>query len=97
MSRSTSRSWHWWVNAIAYVAVIIIGIVLFFGIFNFRGRIFGVLDQIAAALAYVVVAACSFVYVAGKSRRKNGLLYLILWIIAVVLITLYYVIPLVRG
>ena len=95
-TNSSSRSWQWWVNAIAFVSVVIIGLVLLLAEIGLGGKIGGTLREIATALAYVVVAACSFVYATGKMRRKNGIWYMIIWIVAVVLIVIAYIIPLAK-
>lgn len=95
MATSTSRrSWHWWVNSVAFVALAIIGIVLLLAQLNISGKISSVMQDIANALAYVVVAACAFVYASGKMRKKNGLVYMIIWVVAVVLIVIALIIPL---
>ena len=94
MASSSKKSWHWWVNAVAFVAVVIIGVVLLLAQFDLGGSIADVLTQIANALAYVVVAACSFVYASGKMGKKNGIIYMIAWVVAVVLITISFIIPL---
>ena len=91
---SSSRSWQWWVNAVAFVSLVIIGIVLLLSQLGLSGDIPDILRTIANALAYVVVAACSFVYVSGKMRRKGGFWYMIIWAVGVILITIAIIIPL---
>jgi len=99
MSTSTSkssRSWHWWVNAMAFVAVVIIGIVLLLAEIGLKGDIADLMFKFANALAYIVVAVCSLVFATGKVKRKNGIWYLIVWAVAAVLITIAFIIPLVK-
>lgn len=96
MATSSRKSWHWWVNAIAFVSLVIIGIVLLLSEVGLGGKIASALKDIANALAYVVVAACSFIYATGKLNRKNGIIYMIVWVVAVVLITIAYIIPMVK-
>ena len=95
-SSTSSKAWHWWVNAVAFVSIVIIGVVLLLSVLGLQGEIPGVMQQVANALAYVVVGACSLIYVTQKMRRKNGFWYMIIWVGAVILITLYYIIPLFR-
>lgn len=95
MSTTTSkRSWHWWVNAIAFVALAIIGVVLLLSQLKLKGSIPDVLKTIADALAYVVVAACAFTYASRKMGRKKGWIYMLVWAGAVVLIIIAMIIPL---
>ena len=94
-SSSTSKSWHWWVNIIAFISLIIIGIVLFFSdVLKIGGGDFtNFLTKFANALAYIVVAACAFVYAYGKMKKKNGIWFMVAWILAVILITITMIIP----
>jgi len=92
---SVTKSWHWFINAISFVSVAIIGVVLLFvQIFDAEG---GVFYRIANALAYVVIIACSFVFASGKLRRKKGWIYMLIWAIGTVLIVIAYIIPLARS
>ena len=94
-SSSSSRSWQWWVNAVAFVSLAIIGVVLLLAfLFDVEG---GVFTQVANALAYVVVAACAFVYASNKLKRKNGIWYMLIWVVAVILVTIAYILPLFRN
>jgi len=91
---SSKRTWRWWVNVIAFVAIAIIGIVLFVSVvFNLHGKIFTAMQTIGNVLAYIVAAACAFTYVSGK-RGKKGLVYILIWAGAVILITIAVIIPL---
>jgi len=96
MASSSRKSWHWWVNAIAFVSLVIIGIALLLSEVGLGTKLSSFLKEVAIAIAFVVVAACSFIYASGKMRRKNGLVYMIVWVIAVVLITIAYIIPMVN-
>lgn len=93
-SSSTSRSWQWWVNAVAFVSLVIIGIVLLLAELGIGGGdLTSAMRTIGNALAYIVAAACAFVYASGKMRRKNGIWYMIIWVVAVVLIVIAIIIP----
>ena len=92
---AVKRSWHWFVNAIAFVAVVILAVVLLIARIGGNGSFFNTLREVGNALAYVVALACSFVYVSGKMRRKKGWIYLLIWAIAAVTITITYILLLV--
>jgi len=90
---SGRRSWHWFINVIAFVAFALIGLVLLLDVVNIGG---GILAHIGYALAFIVVGACSFAYVSTKFRRKRWWIYVIIWAAAAVLVTIVFIIPLVR-
>jgi len=90
---STKKSWFWLVNAIAFGSLVIIGIALFLSSIGLKGQIKDFFQILANALAYIVVAACSFVYALGKLRRKHGIWYMIVWAVSVVLVTIGIIIP----
>jgi hypothetical protein len=87
---STRRSWHWFINVIAFVSFMCIGIVLFLNIFDIGGGIFG---TIAYGLAFFVVGACSLSFVMSRFRGRRGLVWLIIWIVTAVLVTIAFIIP----
>jgi len=91
MGSSANRSWHWLINVIAYFAFVGLGLVLLLNVFDIGG---GILWNIAFGLACIVVGLCSFAFVMSKFRGKHGLVWLIIWIIAAVLVAIFYVIPL---
>jgi len=91
MANSSRVSWHWLINALAYFAFIGLGVVLALNQFGWGG---GLLYKVAFGLACIVVGLCSFAFVMTKFRRRHGLVWLIIWIIAAVLVSIFYVIPL---
>ena len=90
------RAWYWWVNAVSFVSVAILGVVFFLAKVGWLSKLSNGLLEVANALAYVVVIACSFVYVASKFRKKHGIWYIIIWSVAVLLIVLGYIIYMVK-
>ena len=78
-------------NAMAFVALIISGIVLLISKIFLNQTTAGaiVLNNIAYTLAFVVTSFCAFLYV----RTKRSILYTIIYIIAVILV----VVPLVLS
>jgi heme/copper-type cytochrome/quinol oxidase subunit 4 len=90
-SSGSSRTWQWWVSVVAFVSLAIIGVVLLLDLlFDIGG---GVFTDIAHALAYIVVASCAFVYASSKMKRKNGIWYMIIWVVAVILVIVVYIVP----
>ena len=88
---SAKNDWGKITNIFAFIAVILIGIVLLLLKLGIDlGDVSNILSQGAQLLAYFVVAVCSFFYAYGKWNRKQ-IWYLICWIIAVVLIVVSYV------
>ena len=94
MGSSSRGSLNWFINVIAYFAFVGLGIVLVFNQFGWTG---GHLWNIAFGLACIVVGLCSFAFVMARFRGKHGLVWLIIWIIAAVLVAIFYVIPLFRS
>ena len=92
---NSKKTWHWWINALAFVAVVLIGICLFLSdvLKVGGGDLTTLMYKAANALAYIVAAACSFVFVAGM-RGKKRLIYVIIWAVAIVLIAIAYIRPL---
>ena len=88
---SAKNDWGKIINIFAFVAVILIGIILLLSKLDIDlGDISRILGEIAQLLAYFVVAVCSFFYAYGQWKRKQ-IWYMICWIIAVVLIVVSYV------
>jgi hypothetical protein len=77
-------------NTLAYVAVIAVGIALLLSyIFDgSNGGLPGALTLIANILSYIVVACYSFVY----ARSKN-VWWVIAWMTAITLITVFTILP----
>ncbi len=72
------------VNFLAFVAIILIGIALILKKTSFGGQ----LQLIANIIAYVMLAVFAFFY----ARSKRNLIFVILWLAAVVLIVVSYII-----
>jgi hypothetical protein len=88
-----TRSWYALINFIAFIAIVFVAAALLVsGIFEGRNAdIAWALKLIADVLSYLVVAFCSFIYATNKWGRKgSNIWYLIVWIVAIVLITIYY-------
>jgi hypothetical protein len=80
-------------KAMAYWAVVLIGIALLFAdLFKGGGQVGYALRTIANVLAYVVVGCYSFFY----ARNKN-IWWIIAWAVAIVLIILFTILPLITG
>jgi len=78
---------------LAYFAFIAVGVVLLLDLLPIVES--GIFANIAYALAFIVVGACSFSFMSSKFRgRKKGLPWLIIWIIAAVLVTIVFIVPL---
>lgn len=75
-------------NVIAYIAVILVGAALLVQALLGDGMVAYVFKTIADVLAYVMLAISSFSY--AKSRRS--VVYIIIWIVAVALIAVSYII-----
>ena len=80
------------IHLISFIAVFFIGVVLLVNlIFGAKATAFiNVLNNIANIIAYVVVIVNAFYFV----RTKRSSVYTILFLVAVVLITVCYIIPL---
>ena len=85
------RDWTRIVNLVAFVAVVLIGIFLILHSLDILRDIGDAFMTIANILAYFTVAVCSFFYAYSKWGKKQQW-YMIVWVIAVVLIVLHYVI-----
>ena len=89
-NNSTNR-WRHFVNFLAYIAVIMIGVALalsfLLGKLGVNATIAGYISKIAQALAYIIVCIASFYY----ARSKRNIWFFILWLIATVLIVVFVV------
>jgi len=84
------------INLGAFIAAIFIGVALILTQVGFADNISNTLEQLATALAFIVVLVCSYVYAEYQWRRKskkNGVWYIVAWAVAVVLIVLFYILP----
>lgn len=83
------------VNATAYFAIILLAIALIFGYIaqNNTGlfaSIANIFTTVANALAYILVAISAFFYV----KTKRNILYMVSYIVSVVLIVIFVILPL---
>jgi hypothetical protein len=76
-------------NLLSYIAVIAVGVILAIG--HFFGGSGGYLGAIAQALAYIVIACYSW-----RWARRKGIMFIIPWVVAVVLIAVFWILPIVR-
>ena len=81
-------TWKGFANLMAYIAVILVGVSLLIQACLKGNQVASVFKMIADIVAYVMLTIASFSY--AKSRRS--VVFLIIWIIAVVLIVVSYVI-----
>ena len=88
---STSTSRTNFLNVLAYIAVVAVGLALFiswvFSALGWNNAISGALQLIAECLAYIVLSCYSFRY-----ARAKGLWWVVAWAVAVVLIVIFVII-----
>ena len=82
------KSSGWFVNLLAFIAVILIGVSLILSRIHVFGQVAGAFLIIANVIAYSVVAIVSFFYIANK---KNIWLWIV-WVVSIVLIVISYII-----
>ena len=75
-------------NVLAYIAVILVGASLLIQALLGGGTVAYILKTVADVIAYVMLAIASFSY--ATSRRSAT--YVIIWIVAIVLIAVSYII-----
>lgn len=89
-NNSTNR-WRHFVNFLAYIAVIMIGVALALSFIlskvGISSTIVDSISKVAYALACVIVCIASFYY----ARSKRNAWFFILWIISTVLIVVFMV------
>ncbi len=73
-------------NVLAYGAVVLVGLALIIRSVINAGQLANILKHTADAIAYLILAIESFNY--AKSRRNSA--FLIVWVIAVILISVSY-------
>ena len=81
------KSSGWFINLCAFVAVVLIGLSLILSKIGALGEVANAFMVIANVIAYIVVSVVSVFYVA---RKKNIWLWII-WIVAIVLIVVSYI------
>ena len=75
------------INFMAFLAVIFVGIALILKKFLNPGELTTALETIAQIISYAIVGIYAFSY----ARSKRNLLFIIIWIVAVVLIIISYI------
>lgn len=75
-------------NFMAFVALMFIGIALILTKIIGAGAVVNALQLVSEIIAYCMVSISAFYY----ARSKRNLLFLILWIVAIVLIVVSYII-----
>lgn len=83
-----AKSSGWFINLMAFIAVILIGVSLILSRIHVLGQVASAFLIIANVVAYLVVAVVSFFFIA---RKKNVWLWVV-WIASIVLIVVSYVI-----
>lgn len=93
MSRnSTTIDWGRLFNLVAFVALVMVGIVLLLGRV-LSGNIVGALYTIAEVMAYIVVAFYALVFAVEQRRNTVSMvIHLVVWAIAVTLIVVFMII-----
>jgi len=76
-------------QAAAYYAIIIVAIALVLNYFSIFGEVASILYKVANIIAYILVAISAFFYV----KIKRNLVYMITYIVAVVLMVIFMIIP----
>ena len=85
------RDWTNIVNFMAFVALMIIGLLLILNnVLDSSSDFVRLLADIARYLAYFTVAVCAFFYAHARMNKKQ-IWYMIAWVVAVVLIIVAYV------
>lgn len=91
---STKSNWQSIINLLAYCALVILAAVLLFAfIFKGNGEIGTFFKHIADALAYITVSFCALLY-ANYKWGKNKKVHLIVWAVSVVLVVIFFILPL---
>lgn len=85
MSKFSFRSFA---NLMAYIAVVLVGAALLIQAVLKGNQVAAAFKMVADVIAYVMLAISSFSY--AKSRRN--VVFIIIWIVAVVLIVVSYII-----
>ena len=91
-----AKSKGWLLNLCAFIAVIAIGVALALSMIGMGGQISAWFRHIAEIFAYIVVAFYSFFFAFNQSGR-NRLICIIIWVVAVVLIVIGFIVPLFKG
>ena len=85
-SNSGAINWRWIFSFVSFVAITIIGFALLLGLIIGKSNSVSVsLMTIAEVLAYIVVAFYAFAF-AWRKRGRNQVIYLSIWLAAVILI-----------
>lgn len=77
MSGKGGRDWRVFVNALAFVSVVLIGIALILVKIFGAGSVSATIQNVANALAYIVTAIAGFFYVKNKKETWMWIAYLV--------------------
>lgn len=81
------------VNAVAYFAIIFLAVALLLSQISSAGSVLGdiadIFSRLANTIAYVIVAVMAFFYV----KTKRNIAYMITYIVSVILIAVFVIIP----
>ncbi len=85
---NNSVNWKGFINFLAYCGMILIGVALILKAIFKEGDVTRALGLIANIIAYVLVTISAFYY----AKSKRNFWFLLVWLIALVLIIVFYVI-----
>ena len=81
------------VNAVAYFAVIFLAVALLLSQISSAGSLLGdisnIFARVANAIAYFIVAVMAFFYI----RIKRNIIYMITYIVSIILIVIFVILP----
>ena len=83
-----SINWKGFINFLAYCGLVLIGLTLLLNTIFKDGEITRALSLIANVIAYILVSISAFYY----AKSKRNMWFLIVWIVAVVLIVVFYIV-----
>jgi len=95
-SRGSSETWHI-LAVMSFIAVLLLGLALMLGVIFSRtgggGNFANWIERIAIGIAIIVPIIMSgyFAISQWRSGKKSGVVWFVLWIIALVLVVVFYV------
>ena len=81
------------VNATAFFGLMFLAVALILDYFNLLGSISSLLTAVANMVAYVVIAINAFFY----AKTKRNIAYMLSYVVAVVLLVIFVILPFVAG
>lgn len=87
-AKKSTTNWKIFINFCAYVAIALIGVVLVLNKLVGTTDFANALSVIANTIAYVIVAISGFYF----AKSKRNFWYIVVWVVAVVLIVVSYII-----